>query len=271
MVGYYAKMETVTITLVCVHFGDKFWVENLIKQALQLTQIERVVVCTKSKMQFAFDNLEKIEILRIDKPYKEHASFDHADAISEIQKLNFNTSHIMLIDTDIIGLNENSLTIVNSLLSSEKNILAVDPSFRWYTHPCFMFLENGLFKSLDFTPELLTFREKQGMRNMLFDTGRLIGISLAKNNVSVRLVHSTKYHRWLSWDFYWELGLIHVRSRSFTKTQKGIYKYTKFSKIYDCYCEWFARQYSVKLSKSKNYYFLSFIFSSDLRKILFTK
>lgn len=264
-------MSTVTVTLVCVHFGDKFWVENLIKQTVHLTQIERIIVCTKDNIKFEFENLDKIEILRIDKPNKEHASFDHADAISEIQKLEFNSSHIMLIDTDIIGLNEDSLAYINTIMSKQNCILAVDPSYRWYTHPCFMFLEKTLFQSANFTPELLTFSEKQGIRNLLIDTGRQIGISLARQNLSVRLVHSSKFQRWLPWDFYWELGVIHMKSRSFTKTQKGMNRSVELSNIYDCYCKWFTKQYSHKPRKSGYFQFLKFIFSSDLRKMLLNK
>lgn len=243
-------MKDINITAVTVHYGDEFWVRNLVTQLLSVKQIHRVVIASKTAIDLSIFRDKRVELRILNKQNQTHSSFDHAESILFLQNLHYQTDHILLLDTDIIGCDSMNLIRILEGFVNNLAILATDPKNRFYSHPCFMFLPTLEFKKIDFKPIKLEFHEKKGVKEQLIDTGRLAAFQLQKNGKEVYLTHPVKHNRVFNWDYYWELDIMHFGSRSFSTKFAFKKKHTMIKKIDINFSKWISQINTNKIPRS---------------------
>ena len=203
------------ITVLTVHYGDTFWINNLLAQLEFVPEVTKVIIGTRMREVENIVKTSKAQIVKDDSSHNPHASWDHSEVLTILKKQKIETEFVLILDTDILGI-ENLLEHLALLpISPNMAVLAVDPKHRYLSHPCFMLIPSKIFTELDMLPRKYSFYEKRGQKNFLLDTGRSISFQLREKNVDVFLIHSQKWIRGLNWDYYWDIGLIHLGSSSF--------------------------------------------------------
>lgn len=199
-----------TYTLITFHFGDSKWI-NLWLQFVLACSDERVqkilIVDQNRKAKIDFSSVDdRISTLKFPKDSDQIKLMGHDHAASINKSLNetvFETSHIVIFDSDCFPINTGWLDLVE-----EQNlpVLASDPSKWGLTHPCFMVFSVSDASKLDFA---------QGFKELGIDTGRLVGLQFIEKGITPTIVRSTKGFRGKRGDIYLNNSIYHHGSSSF--------------------------------------------------------
>ena len=140
-----------------------------------------------------------------------HASAHHGNAINSLLRHNdYETSHVILTDSDCFPISSEWNLKVLKLLKSNDAICSTEGKSTLMTHPCFMVLPVASIKQLDFL------KQKGAAGDLWTDTGRLIGVQLVDLGYKVHFLKPEKVFGGLSQaQFYLDKSIVHVGGSSF--------------------------------------------------------
>lgn len=197
-------------TLVTAQFGDLYWIKTLLSHVDRYSdhRVERVVILNQDRyprpelvqlprvsdvLEFPLDD-EQFGLLGHDHP----ASIDRA-----LAHLDFDTSHVMVIDSDCFPIRAGWLDQIADVT------LAGDPAKWGLTHPCFMVFPVDAIANISFS---------EGLQEVGLDTGRLIGLQLAQAGRRVVVDPATRsFNGFAGWT-YLDGAIYHHGSGSFAST-----------------------------------------------------
>jgi len=194
-------------TLVSCHFGDPFWITHMLKQvdALSDERIARVVLVDQSRESGALlatlprvsevlafpPDLDQIEMMAHDHP----ASLNRA-----MSAIDFSTSHVLVMDSDCFPVDASWLDRLSHAT------MASDPFYGSLSHPCLMAFPAELAPRVDFA---------DGIREIGIDTGRLVGLQIAKTGTKVTFARPEVAFSGYRGHFYLDRSVYHHGSASF--------------------------------------------------------
>jgi hypothetical protein len=199
-----------TFTVVIAHFGDVYWVRKAIEEASldSLDEIEAIFIIDQNGADATLNkwtaDLKKVEVIEF--PSQGTGNANHANAINQfIKSIVINTSHLVLMDSDLIIQNHNWIDFIKQILSKTDGCLALDPTSDYLTHPCFMAIPKSALAQINFM---------EGMKNLRVDTGRTIGIQLDGLGYSLTLLKPSPAYGGAMGFTYLNSAFYHVTSIS---------------------------------------------------------
>lgn len=200
-------------TLVSAHFGDLFWIRALLDRVDRLSdhRVERAVIINQDRcprpelnelprvttvLEFPIDHFQFMR-LGHDHP----ASLDRA-----LASLDFSTSHVLVMDSDCFPIREGWLDLIEDVS------LAGDPAKWGLTHPCFMVFPVAEIGRVNFS---------DGLKEVGLDTGRLVGLQLARSGRRVVVDQPARSFSGFAGWTYLDGSLYHHGSGSFTSTSNS--------------------------------------------------
>jgi hypothetical protein len=199
-----------TFTAVLAHYGDSFWIKEAILRGNLVAErsIEKIYIIDQNRGDESLREFtkpfEKIEVVQF--PVNGSGNSDHARALNSLfAEYSFQTSHILIMDSDLIAQKQSWLNAVIEILNQKSACLALDPISDYLTHPCFMVIPTNLYRTLDF---------EEGMTALKVDTGRTIGIQLHNLGASIELLRPRKSYGGEMGFSYLNSSLYHVTSVS---------------------------------------------------------
>ena len=177
-------MQNYTFSVLLTHYGDPYWVKKAIGSAklLETESIKDIFVIDNnhgdSELRAWTSQHPKVKILEY--PARGSGNAHHANALNSfLAEGLIKTSHLVIMDSDLIVQSDNWIEHVLEILSKAESCLALDPVSDYLTHPCFMVIPIEAASSLDFM---------EGMVSLKIDTGRTIGLQLSNLGFSSHLL-----------------------------------------------------------------------------------
>ncbi len=195
-----------TYTIVTCHFGDIFWISHSLRQIDKYSdsRIEAVIVVDQSRV--AADALTRLprvtKVLSFpkDESQIEILGHDHPAALNQaLAALEIKTSHIIILDSDCFPVDSAWLDKLRDVT------MASDPSKWGLSHPCFMAFPVRFQHILDFA---------EGLREVGLDTGRLVGLQVARTGTRVWFTSATPAFDGYKGDLYLSGSIYHHGSAS---------------------------------------------------------
>lgn len=194
-------------TVLTCHFGDPAWVRHSLAMLDRFSdgRVREVVVVDQDRaaskgldglprvrqvIQFPVDE-DQVAILGHDHP----ASLNRALGTIEIR-----TSHVIVLDSDCFPIDASWLDRLEDVT------LAGDPAKWGLTHPCIMVFPAQVAAEIDFA---------EGLREVGIDTGRLIGLQLARRGYQVAMSRPEGAFRGKRGTLYLDRTVYHHGSSSF--------------------------------------------------------
>lgn len=199
-----------TFTVITFHFGDIFWVKNLVNKIRMMDEksIETIIIVDQSRnSQSELAQIPGVsEVITFEENQKEifKLGHDHPSALNGVVRLeSITTTHVLIFDSDCFPVREDWFSKISELGDV---VLAQDPVKWGLSHPCFMKLPTKILSSLDFA---------EGALEIGIDTGRLIGLQISKFGLSPDLLIPQPAFNGFQGDLYLERSILHVGSSSF--------------------------------------------------------
>ncbi len=196
-----------TYTVVSCHFGDLDWITHTVKQIDKYSdhRIERIILVDQSRVsESKLKQLPRVsDVISFppDMSMVEILGHDHPSSLNRaLREVEFNTSHVIVLDSDSFPIDSSWLDCLTPVT------VASDPHYGSLTHPCLISIPVGAVLEVDFT---------EGIREIGIDTGRLVGLQLAKIGLRVDFSHPTPAFRGHRGHFYLNGTFYHHGSGSF--------------------------------------------------------
>jgi hypothetical protein len=207
-----------TFTLVVCHFGDPFWVVNALSSLgkVNLSEFTKILVIDQNRgdqeLKKQLEDIDNLEILIF--PQYSTSNIDHGTSLNLVLKsYSFASSHIMIIDSDLIMQNDDWKQSIDHMLIDNDCVLALEPSQFFITHPCFMVFPTKTVNEIDFLA---------GVYDLKADTGRLVGLQLHDFKMRIKFLHPiTAYGGALGY-VYPEINAHHVTSVSIRQLSRNM-------------------------------------------------
>ena len=206
-----------TFTLVVCHFGDPFWVVNALSSLgkVNLRDFTKILVIDQNRgdleLKKQLEDIDNLELLIF--PQYSTSNIDHGTSLNLVLKsYSFTSSHIMIIDSDLIMQNDNWKQSIEHMLIDNDCVLALEPSQFFITHPCFMVFPSSARFGLDML---------EGVYVLRADTGRLIGLQLYQKGHSSYFLKAEPAFGGLLGYVYPEIGALHVTSISIRQLESN--------------------------------------------------
>lgn len=197
-----------TFTVVTCHFGDLFWIRLFMSRLNEFTTggVEQVVVVDQSRT--SKEALESIPGVGQVLTFPEDLSqvkllgHDHPAALdAALRQVDFSTSHVLVMDSDCFPI---ASTWTSKL--DAPAVVARDPAKWGLSHPCLMSIPTNLLNAVNFS---------EGLHEVQLDTGRLVGLQLARRGVEVAFTDAVAaFGKWRG-HFYLDQSVYHHGSASF--------------------------------------------------------
>ena len=211
-------------TIISCHFGDPWWIKHTIieNNLLLYPEIRKIYVVDNSGNLNvpSITDLGIAEVKTFITDFK--ASKMHSAALNFSRNFSINTSHVIILDSDLVSLDTNLLPSILDLLAEFDAIVAMSEGSKCLTHPCFLVLSTDDFINLDFTA---------GQFEFGFDTGRLIGYQLISRGRKVKKLYASKSDFFNIGYFYRELSIFHVTSSTLLQSKSRSMKFVKYLKF----------------------------------------
>ena len=218
------KLPENSFSVVIFHYGDLFWTEFTLNQIIDLENqlIKHIYIVNQDRN---FEKLAHLNSLdsrlqlvmfpvapKVDINDSLRGSFDHATSLNRFMKTQkIETTHLIILDNDCFPIKNNWLLEINNLLAKNDALIAEVPKRYYLTHPCLMVLPKEILPKLDFA---------EGMIELGFDTGRLIGLQCIKNKIRPYILLSDLECDGLIGISYLKRNFIHLVATSYQETRK---------------------------------------------------
>jgi hypothetical protein len=205
-----SKNRAETYTLVTCHFGDLFWVRHMLSQVAKFSknQILEVIVVDQSRSsQAELASLPGVtSVLAFEPNVAEIGSIghDHPSSLNRaLATIDFSTTHVLVMDSDCFPTGHGWLDATSQAAFST---VAQDPAKWGLSHPCFMRFPAAVASQLDFA---------EGVLEVGIDTGRLVGLQLARLGLGPDFLRATPSFNGMKGDLYADGLVYHHGSASF--------------------------------------------------------
>ena len=202
-----------TFTVLSCHFGDPFWVTQMVNRVDRFSTLERVqsIFLVDQNRKDAVSKLgtlprvDRIVRYPIDEAQTAMLGHDHPASLDRVCREIISTSHVLIMDSDTLLLTEKWQHLLDAALSRADCVLAGDS--KWgLSHPCFMAIPVEALSYCDFSA---------GVIPLGIDTGRLVGYQLSTAGFSVDIMRPVRAFKGLRGDHYLGASILHVGSASF--------------------------------------------------------
>lgn len=197
-------------TLITCHFGDPFWVTNTLTRVDKLSdsRLADVVIVDQDRSSGGWlSSLPRVSrVVEFDADAGQVAllGHDHPASLNRaLQVLDISTSHILILDSDCFPLHSRWLDDLTEVT------VASDPHYWSLTHPCLIAFPSQARAVVDFA---------EGIAETGIDTGRLVGLQLAKAGYPVNFTRPSPAFRGYRGHFYLDGGMYHHGSASFASS-----------------------------------------------------
>lgn len=205
------KNSNISLTIVICHFGDAWWLINCIKSnnLLNNSLVKEIIVYDNSNNINGildtenFSSTTKIRIIKTS--FNMIGARQHANSLNLIKNEPIKTSHICILDTDVIFLNKKWLDFIGLEILKFDSIVSLVEGSKCLSHSCFQIIPTSALKKIDFS---------LGMESNNFDTGRLIGLQLSLQGYLVKQLKVYKSGPFGIGYIYEQIELYHITSVS---------------------------------------------------------
>lgn len=208
-----------TFTVVVAHFGDPFWINQLLDRLCRQSQkelITKIVVIDQDRTSEYIkllipEDAPPVEVVSfpIDREAVEQFGHDHGPSLNRALRSNVTSSHCIVVDSDIVLMNCSALNNIVSLLSTSECVMAREPRMWGLSHPCFMVFPSDLVTKLDFT---------QGQTETGIDTGRLVALQVAQLGRKLVLLPQVRAFNGTRGYLFLDSSVLHFGSGSFASS-----------------------------------------------------
>lgn len=212
--------ERNSFTLVSAHFGDLFWIEQMAARVGSMSRpdsIEAIRIVDQDRSADTARRLAALpgspQVLSFpeDSVQIDLLGHDHAATLDRCMRLDYATSHVIVLDSDCFPIMADWIDRLDSLLGDHDAIVARDPAKHGLSHPCFMVLPVAALPRLHFS---------EGLVEAGIDTGRLVGFQLCKLGCKVRWDTPVRGFRGKRGYYYLDGALYHHGSASFVSSRQ---------------------------------------------------
>ena len=194
-------------TVVTCHFGDPFWITHALTALDRHSdgRVRQVVVVDQSRCSEAalakLPRVSRVLAFPVDQGEIGCVGHDHAASLNRaLRSIAFSTSHVLVMDSDCFPVDPSWLDRLGDVT------LAGDPQKLGLSHPCLMAFPREFAGAIDFA---------EGLREVFIDTGRLVGLQLARAGAAVAFTRPRRAFCGLRGDFYLDGTVYHHGSASF--------------------------------------------------------
>lgn len=217
-----------TVTAVVCHYGDNFWVENLLHYLTEQSQIKEIHLGhhysteeVKSALTTNIDHLSSSVVTIHNRVASitdiAHPSIRHAVMLNQILKsLNHsNSQYILILDSDIIPMKSNWLDNVLEVLKTHDVLISVSHMYEHASHPCLIAFRSTHLEEVVIEAKASKVWTDGKFREFRLETASNLAQTLIDKNLRVALVRpQTKYKsNWFH--YYLNRTLVHVGNQSF--------------------------------------------------------
>ena len=174
-----------TYTVVSCHYGDPFWVRHMLTEVERLSngKVKGAVIVDQSRVSgellSGLPLVQRVLTFEPDTDQIAVEGHDHPAALDRaIARTEFETTHIIVMDTDAFPLRSDWLDAVDDIT------LALVPGSKKNTHPCLMIFPVRMKKVVNFSDGYLERATRKGAP----DTGRRVGAQFVAAGEKVKLV-----------------------------------------------------------------------------------
>jgi len=208
-----------TFTVVTCHAGDPFWLEQLTARIDRTTDadlVPEIVVVDQDRspeVTAALGRLPRVgRVLTFDEHAGQHRRLghDHPNALNRAVREPFETSHVVVMDSDALPIEPDWMARVLARLQDHDAVIARDPVKRGLTHPCFVVFPVAVGPDLDFA---------EGVEEVNLDTGRLVGLQLVHGGLRVDLSRAKPGFSGWHGDLYLDGAVYHHGHGSFLSSR----------------------------------------------------
>lgn len=208
--------------ILSAHFGDIFWIDELLRRISQHTPLEMVGeihVIDQMRDPAVADHIARnslspqVHAFPIDGIQQSLVGHDHPAALNRSRSLVYAATHIILFDSDCFPVSSDWMEKVTSQLSVCDAIIARDPGRHGLSHPCFMVIPVSAFRNVDFA---------EGLFEVGLDTGRLVGLQLRRMGLDVHWAAHQPAFSGYRGHFYLDGTIYHHGSASFISSGSGM-------------------------------------------------
>ena len=220
--GTGAPRHTATFTIISAHFGDMFWIRQLLTRTLPLYGPDGVVsvrVIDQSRDNAVRLSLGKLpgnpEVVSFPEDRLQIAllGHDHPASLDRAIALPTSTTHVIILDSDCFPISDTWLARIRELLATNDAIVARDPAKHGLSHPCLMVIPSSSLMGISFS---------EGLLEAGIDTGRLVGLRLRRLGLSVYWDAPTAGFRGRRGHLYLDGTIYHHGSASFISSTQSI-------------------------------------------------
>lgn len=180
------------------HFGDLFWVSHMLRQVDRLSdeRVAGVVVVDQNRRDHdALQALPRVTRVVEFEPAAgvlERTAHDHHVSLNRaLRTIEFTTSHVLVLDSDCYPVDPRWLDRLDNIT------LAASGEYAGMTHPCLMAFPVSAIPFVDFA---------EGWSEFGVDTGRLVGLQLARAGEHVSLAQPSSRRAFANTRGHWFLG-----------------------------------------------------------------
>ncbi len=166
--------EEPSYTLISCHFGDRFWIQNLVEKIHVHAdpRIQEIVLIDQSRDSDSFlaalPGVSQVVSFKPDSAQIEAAGHDHPASLDRLLNSHiFRTSHIALFDSDAFPVSASWLDNVSDIVLAE-----VPGSNLELSHPAFMIFPVSAIPKITFSYGFLEMVDST--TRFRFDTGRMV-------------------------------------------------------------------------------------------------
>lgn len=270
----------ITISVVITHFGDWRWTKLLVSRLLECDsdilmeiiivnqdrtpQISREVQSSDSRIQIIEPPIWNLN--QVSKPLS--ASFDHGSSLNFIlRKMAFKGDFVLILDNDCFPMNPSWIDDLILSLDNHDAVIAEAPKTMYLSHPCLMLFPRESAEYLDFL---------QGMLQLGFDTGRLVGLQLCNMNLTPKIERASREKEGMGFS-YVNRSFLHLvatsysqwRSENFTEIVR--FQHLKLDFKFFVLNHWYLDGFKIMTKARMFSYFFRFLgrrFLKDLSDLL---
>ncbi len=194
-------------TLITCHFGDPFWISHTLTHVDRYSdsRISRVIVIDQDRSStewlLRLPRVSEVIDFEPDPNQISLLGHDHPASLNRaLRTISFDSTHVLLLDSDCFPVKSSWLDRLSDVT------LASDPHYWTLSHPCLMAFPAQSRFDLDFA---------EGIADLGFDTGRLVGVQLAKSGYRVSLTQPSHAFHGYRGHYYLDGSVYHHGAASF--------------------------------------------------------